>query len=117
IFVLQRNLAADPVGATIVLIKEFSESGLSKGLSIDKAAIRDVASRIEGDLRIEPLPSPAALPPGRADEPSLAAPPAAPAGEPSLAARRAAAPAGSPSLAASPPPAPAGAPSLGAPPP
>ena len=111
--VLQRNPATDPVAA-VGVISEFSEIALGKALSIAKAAVRDVASRIEGDPRIEPAPLLAAPPAGPAGEPSLAAPLAAPAGEPSLAASPAG-PAGAPSLAAS-PAGPAGAPSLAAPP-
>jgi len=110
--VLQRNPATDPVAA-VGVISEFSEIALGKALSIAKAAVRDVASRIEGDPRIEPAPLLAAPPAGPAGEPSLAAPPAGPAGEPSLAAPPAG-PAGEPSLAA-PPAGPAGEPSLAAP--
>ena len=98
--VLQRNPATDPVAA-VGVISEFSEIALGKALSIAKAAVRDVASRIEGDPRIEPVPLLAAPPAGPAGEPSLAAPLAAPAGEPSLAASPAG-PAGAPSLAAPP---------------
>jgi len=110
---LQRNPATDPVAA-VGVIREFPEIALSKALSIAKAAVRDVASRIEGDPRIEPVPSLAAPPAAPAGEPSLAAPLAGPAGEPSLAAPLAG-PAGEPSLAA-PPAAPAGEPSPAAPP-
>ena len=112
--VLQRNPATDPVAA-VGVISEFSEIALGKALSIAKAAVRDVASRIEGDPRIEPVPLLAAPPAGPAGEPSLAAPPGgAPAGEPSLAASPAG-PAGEPLLAAS-PAGPAGEPLLAAPP-
>jgi hypothetical protein len=114
IIVVQRNPVTDPVAAAIGVIRELSEIALSKALSTGKAAVRDVASRIEGDPRIEPEPSLAAPPAAPAGEPALAAPPAAPAGEPSLAAPPAA-PAGEPSLAA-PPAAPASDPSLAAPP-
>ncbi len=101
--VLQRNPATDPVAA-VGVISEFSEIALGKALSIAKAAVRDVASRIEGDPRID----------GPAGEPLLAAPPAGPAGEPLLAAPPAG-PAGEPLLAA-PPAGPAGEPLLAAPP-
>ncbi len=75
--VLQRNPATDPVAA-VGVISEFSEIALGKALSIAKAAVRDVASRIEGDPRIEPVPLLAAPPAGPAGEPLLAAPPAGP---------------------------------------
>ncbi|HXO89712.1 MAG TPA: hypothetical protein VN849_02890, partial [Stellaceae bacterium] len=64
--VAQKTPVTDPVAAAIGAIREFSQIALSKVLSTGKAAIRDVASRIEGDPRVEPVPS-------------LAAPPAAPA--------------------------------------
>jgi hypothetical protein len=83
--VLQRNPATDPVAA-VGVISEFSEIALGKALSIAKAAVREVASRIEGDPRIEPVPSLAAPPAAPAGERSLSASPAGPAGEPSLAA-------------------------------
>src|SRR6266481_8078774 len=103
--VLQRNPATDLIAA-VGVISEFSEIALGKALSIAKAAVRDVASRIEGDPRIEPVPLLAAPPAGPAGEPLLAAPPAGPAGEPLLAAPPAG-PAGEPLLAA-PPAGPAG---------
>src|SRR5439155_13802782 len=105
--VLQRNPATDPVAA-VGVIREFPEIALSKALSIAKAAVRDVASRIEGDPRIEPVPSLAAPPAAPAGEPSPVAPPAAAASEPSPAAPPAAAasepsPAAPPAAAASEP--------------
>jgi hypothetical protein len=110
---VQRVPVTDPVAATIGVIREFPEIALSKALSISKAAVRDVSSRIEGDPRIEPVPLLAAPPTAPAGEPSPVAPPAAAASEPSPAAPPAAA-ASEPSPAA-PPAAAASEPSLVAP--
>ena len=85
---VQRVPVTDPVAATIGVIREFPEIALSKAVSIGKATVRDVASRIEGDPRIEPVPLLAAPPAAPAGEPSPVAPPAAAASEPSLVAPR-----------------------------
>src|SRR5207244_8206086 len=109
---VQRVPVTDPVAATIGVIREFPEIALSKALSISKAAVRDVSSRIEGDPRIEPVPLLAAPPAAPAGEPSPVAPPATAASEPSPAAPPAApasepAPAAPPAAAASQPSPPA----------
>jgi hypothetical protein len=80
--VVQRNPAADPVAVAIGVIREFSEIALSRALSVGKATVWDVASRIEGDPRVEPVSSLAAPPAALTGEPALAAPSAAPTGEP-----------------------------------
>ena len=81
--ILQRSPASDPVAGAIGVITEFSEVVLSKALSISEAAVRDMASRIEGDPRTEPVPLLAAPTAAPASQPSRAAPTAAPVSEPS----------------------------------